>query len=370
MKKITALYILVFIISGLLWHCDHKKPEPISYEKQLILVNPDLGDLTSIISMVDEEIIELSNTELLAVHHVNIKNRYESNIQFLSENIVPYVSVEQIEGDLNEENLFSENPCSKAFRRLFRDSDGILFFGGPDFPATIYGQKTNLLTAIRTPNRHYFELSFLYHLLGGNQDPDYNPLLEKNPDYVVYGFCLGMQSINVATGGTMYQDIPSEVYGLNYVEDILKMDSNAKHRNYWNNLAPRENLNWCNFHKIQFTPGSIFSEKMSIAVNLTPYVCSSHHQAAKDLGKDLVVAARSMDGKIIEALTHKRFENVLGVQFHPEAFSIYSSEARKFKQSPSDTVLISENDFLKQDGSLEFHRAFWSYFSKIFNENN
>jgi putative glutamine amidotransferase len=227
-----------------------------------------------------------------------------------------------------------------------------------------------LLTAIRTPNRHYFELSFLFHLLGGNQDPNYKSLLEQNPDYVVYGFCLGMQSINVATGGTMYQDIPSEVYGLTYVEDVLEMHSDAKHRNYWNNLAPRENLMWCNFHKIKFIPGSIFTEKMDVTEDFNPFVCSSHHQAVKDIGRDLFVAARSMDGKIVEALTHKRYENVLGVQFHPEAFSIYSAKAEKYKRNPSDSVLISENDFLKQDSSLDFHRTFWSYFSKIFNENN
>jgi len=361
-----SLSILIVVVGTLFLSCDQRVTDPISYEHQLVLVNPTMDNLASVISMMDEKVIDLPETELLVIHYEQVGHRFESNRRFLEENPLPFVSIEQIRGDLTTDNLFRENPCSEAFKRIFNGSDGVLFFGGTDFPPMIYGQKTNLLTAIHTPYRHYFELSFLFHLLGGKQDPQYKPMLEQNPDYVVYGFCLGMQSINVATGGTMYQDIPSEVYGLNYAEDVLEMDTETMHRNYWKHLAPRENLIWCNFHRIQFSENSVFTAGMKLEPDFNPFICSAHHQAAKELGNELIIAATSMDGNIIEAVTHKRFANVLGVQFHPEAFSIYFSEAEKYKRSPADTVLISENDFLKQDRSLEFHKTFWAYFSSLF----
>ncbi len=53
------------------------------------------------------------------------------------------------------------------------------------------------------PGRHFFEVSFLFHLLGGSRNESFKPLLDENPGYMVTGFCLGMQSMNVATGGIL-----------------------------------------------------------------------------------------------------------------------------------------------------------------------
>jgi hypothetical protein len=61
---------------------------------------------------------------------------------------------------------------------------------------------------ITDPHRHYLELSFLFHLLGGFQDESFLPLLEERPEYPVLGICLGMQSMNVATGGDMIRIFP------------------------------------------------------------------------------------------------------------------------------------------------------------------
>lgn len=365
MKKRIILFVLLVSISGLYWNCERKIKEPVAFERRIVLVNPSLGYFNSIVSMMKNHVIDLPHTELLTVHYAKTSHGYESIQQFLIENPLPYVRQEQIQGDLDEENIFRENSCTDDFSRLFLNSDGILFFGGADFPPSVYGQKTNLLTSIHTPYRHYFELSFLFHLLGGSQNPDYQPLLEQNPKYVIRGFCLGMQSINVASGGTMFQDIPSEIYGLKFVEDVLALDSDKMHRNYWRNLSPRENLIWCNFHRIRFIEEEFFTDFMNLDPGFTPYVCSSHHQAVHQLGKDIRIAATSMDGEIVEAVTHERYPNVLGVQFHPEAFSIYDPEADKHAITSSDTILVSEYDFLKQDESLEFHRKFWSQFSDV-----
>jgi putative glutamine amidotransferase len=365
MKKIVLFIIPLLLLSGVVWNCERKVEEVPVFDNQLVLINPGRGYLSSVLSMMEEKIIDLESTELVVVHYAPLRHQHESLQEFLEANPKNYVRQELIEGHLDESNLFQENPCTESFTRIFSESDGIFFFGGADFPPSIYGEKTDLLTSIATPFRHYFELSFLFHLLGGNQNPDYKPLLEENPDYVIRGFCLGMQSINVATGGTMIQDIPSEVYGMQYVEDVLEQHADERHKNYWNNLAPRENLFWCNFHRIRFIEEEFFTEVMQLDPSFTPYVCSSHHQAAEMIGKNLRVAATSMDGEIIEALTHERYPNVVGVQFHPEAFSIFDPDANEHKLSPADTLLLSENGF-KRDKSLEFHKAFWSQFSEAF----
>jgi hypothetical protein len=54
------------------------------------------------------------------------------------------------------------------------------------------------------------------------------------------------------------------------------------------------------------------------------------------------------------------------VQFHPEAYAIYSPEAGKNKRAPADTVLVSEYDVINEKNSLDFHKKFWMHFSESF----
>ena len=224
-------------------------------------------------------------------------------------------------------------------------------------PATTYGNPTNLLTSITDPHRHYVELSFLYHLLGGLQNEDYKPLLESHPNYPIVGICLGMQSMNVATGGTMYQDIPTELYGLQTVEEVLAQEQNAQHRNYHSNFGTDNELSWGHFHQIKFEKDS-FLDTLNGLVEEFPYVWSSHHQALKALGKDIVPIAWSIDGKIVEIIKHSKYPHVLGVQFHPEVPSIYNAEA-KIKRVPLETDTKSFIELYPGQKGEDFHRAFW-----------
>jgi putative glutamine amidotransferase len=73
-----------------------------------------------------------------------------------------------------------------------------------------------------------------------------------------------------------------------------------------------------------------------------------------------------MDKKVIEAISHKQYRNVLGLQFHPEDDRLYKINERKYKFTPIDTLSISTYEFLKTNNSLEFHKAYWKYFSKLF----
>ncbi|MEZ4908153.1 MAG: gamma-glutamyl-gamma-aminobutyrate hydrolase family protein [Saprospiraceae bacterium] len=102
---------------------------------------------------------------------------------------IDYIPVIQIDGDLEFE-IYTENDCTEKFKEVFDNSSGIVFFGGWDIPPYFYGQKTELTTEIKTPNRHLFELSFLFHLLGGYQNPNFNNFLEERKNYTVLGICM------------------------------------------------------------------------------------------------------------------------------------------------------------------------------------
>jgi putative glutamine amidotransferase len=203
------------------------------------------------------------------------------------------------------------------------------------------------------------EASFLFHLLGGFQNNVFTPLLESNPNYIVYAICLGMQTMNIATGGTMIQDIPAEVYNLSFVEEVLASDNNAQHRNYNNNLYIDSTLFSGNFHEIKINNQLPIVGNYS--GNLSPLIYSNHHQAIEKLGEDLDVIATSMDGKIIEAISHKKYPNVLGIQFHPEGTYLHNPEI-KYRKNPTDE-LKSGKQILIGHRSYDFHLEYWKNFS-------
>jgi putative glutamine amidotransferase len=99
-----------------------------------------------------------------------------------------------------------------------------------------------------------------------------------------------------------------------------------------------------------------------------PLVCSNHHQAVDKLGKDMQVSAFSTDGKIVEAINHAKFKNVIGVQFHPEVPTLYQPDGPEYVFSPNDTTKFREYDRLMKSNSLEFHLKFWEYFSNLFQD--
>ncbi|MCP4708507.1 MAG: gamma-glutamyl-gamma-aminobutyrate hydrolase family protein, partial [Planctomycetes bacterium] len=104
--------------------------------------------------------------------------------------------------------------------------------------------------------------------------------------------CLGMQFVNVAAGGTLYQDIP----------DQIGEDVNHARGNY---------------HPVQIVAGSHLAERLG---STEAEVYSSHHQAVQDVADGFEVVAVSSDG-IIESLERTEGGWGLCVQWHPEAMS-------------------------------------------------
>jgi putative glutamine amidotransferase len=117
----------------------------------------------------------------------------------------------------------------------------------------------------------------------------------------VLGICRGEQVLNVAFGGTLYQDLPSQ----------LKSATPVKHRQN----APRQ----YGTHTITVEEGSVLHGilKNVLEKDNTFRVNSYHHQAVKDVAPGFVVSAVARDG-VVEAIEMKKNPHVLGVQFHPE----------------------------------------------------
>jgi len=198
-------------------------------------------------------------------------------------------------------------------------------------------------------------------LLGGKQNEKFAPFLRERPNYFVTGFCLGLQSMNVATGGSLTQDIPAQTYKKMNAEETLKLKSNQLHRNYWPEISNDTLLMGISFHPIQFTAHPFFSEKVKAEKDFNPLVLSSHHQSIYELGKDLIVTATSMDDMVIEGIQHRLYPNVFAVQFHPEVPAIYK-EGKKLKFAPEDTPKSYYEIIGEQ--SREFHRRYWLTISK------
>ncbi len=157
---------------------------------------------------------------------------------------------------------------------------GFCFTGGKDIEPSVYNEEKRAGCGENEPYRDEYEL-----LVFSNVVKTQKPIL---------GICRGAQLINVAMGGTLYQDIPSE-----YKTNILHKQAEPK-------FSPSHSV----FVK-ENTPLFNLLNKSQITAN------SFHHQAIKTLGKGLQIMASASDG-IIEALymPEKRF--LWAIQWHPE----------------------------------------------------
>ncbi len=154
--------------------------------------------------------------------------------------------------------------------------DGLVLIGGDDIPPAAYGEKPHETVVPLTKERYEFERKLIARWLASGK-----PLL---------GVCLGMQFTNVVSGGTMIQDIPSEI------------GTKVNHRAY---------------HRVQIESPSILADILGAR---EASVLSSHHQAVDDLGKNLKPIAHSEDG-IVEALQRTDGRFGLFVQWHPESMT-------------------------------------------------
>ncbi len=330
---------------------------------RLAILYPSTGSINALRKLRDLGLLSIEPLEVIGIFHEAENIDYDRSIRLVQELNLDWFHFHRLSGELNAENLFQENDITPEFRTIFEKSDGIIFFGGADIPPYLYAEKTQLLTGIRTPFRHFMELSFVFHLLGGNQDAGHAPLLTSDPTYPVLGICLGEQTLNVGTGGSLVQDVWSELYSAQFLEDVIALGRDNWHTNPYARLYPEKNLLSYNLHPIRLQPEGRFVVEWGFSETEYPFIMSAHHQSVEDLGRNLQVIATTLDGKVVEAIAHTVFPHVLGVQFHPEFPMLYDPEIKN-KLTPDEVQEVSALNILEEHPpSLRFHQKIWSWFA-------
>lgn len=353
--------ILFFIITfALAIPCnsqDYFNKKENQNRKHLVIIHPTELILNQYKYLIDNKILDPGKNKIVGVYFEDEYYDYEKIISMF-----PEFGFYKVNKKIDPEEIYQSNAASSEFEKIFNYSNGIIFNGGPDIPPQCYNEETSLLTEITDPHRHYFEVSFLFHLIGRENISDFTPLLKSRPKYMVVGFCLGMQSMNVAAGGTLFQDIPVEIYHQNSIENITSCSPDSIHRNYYNDFSLNPDYYYAALHKIQITSGRWLDNNIKYS-NPEPVVYSSHHQSIEDLGDNYRVIATSMDKNIIEGIEHMKFPHVIGLQFHPEKYHLYSDEAL-YKFSPDDEIQ-SLTTRLNESNSYDFHIELWKEISKM-----
>ncbi|MGH8078981.1 MAG: gamma-glutamyl-gamma-aminobutyrate hydrolase family protein [Lysobacter sp.] len=168
-----------------------------------------------------------------------------------------------------------------SVRDYARSLDGLILQGGADIDPVAYGERPSELLMTTDPDRDRFELNLLRAFADAGK-----PIL---------GICRGMQLINVAHGGSLYQDLVGG--GATRAQHYIP----AQYDEHKHSLRMRD-------------PGWLASLYPQVD---EPQVNSIHHQGVKALGDGLEVEAWSEDG-IPECIRGNGANFVVGVQWHPE----------------------------------------------------
>ncbi len=369
-KLIFLFFVVTLTFSALI--CHHPRyfdnTKQTSDSIRLTILYPSLGSINALMNLQQIGFIPIENLQVIGVFHEKERTDYQRTMDYANERKLDWLKFHKLTDELNKEVIFQKNELTDDFENIFKKSDGIIFFGGADIPPYIYQEQTDLLTEIDTPYRSFLETSFIFHLLGGHQDSNFVALLDSATEFPILGICLGCQSLNVGTGGTLIQDICSKQYGINTVEEVISLRSDQWHTNPYRRLFPEKNLIPYNMHPIKLLETSKFITEFGFNKNDKPIILSAHHQTPDKLGKGMKVIATSLDGKVIEALDHEKYPNVLGVQFHPE-FPILYDRGRTYRFTPQDKDEISLVEILEQNPpSYQFHQKLWEWFDKKLQE--
>ena len=158
---------------------------------------------------------------------------------------------------------------------------GIVLPGGDDLDPELWGEEAGDRFEPSDPRRTSYELALSAACV--------------EEDLPFLGICLGMQTLNVALGGSVIQDLDQ---------------ATVRHQDLAGDLDLR--------HDVAIEAGSLLARCLGREEGGSFSVNSYHHQAPGRLGEGLAVSARAPDS-VIEALEHPGLRFGLGVQWHPDA---------------------------------------------------
>jgi putative glutamine amidotransferase len=171
-----------------------------------------------------------------------------------------------------------------TLRAIYASLDGVFLPGGVDVDPVLYGESRLPACGVTDPDRDRVEVALVRWAMA-----------ERKP---VLAVCRGVQLLNVAAGGTLYQDLDAW------------SDRAIKHDYFPSGGYERNDL----MHDVQVTEGTQLASILGVTAST---VNSMHHQGIKTLAPGLVANAIAPDG-LVEGVEGIDDGYLVGVQWHPE----------------------------------------------------
>jgi putative glutamine amidotransferase len=217
-------------------------------------------------------------------HPINLGGVYTKTLHYLEQSVSHWVMSKNVLV-LMIPAIESAGLIQRSEMRLYHYAealDGLVLQGGADVAPPTYGEQPRDPAWVGDRVRDRYEIE-LFEAFVGKSKP-------------VLGICRGCQLINVAFGGTLYQDIGTQVPNALDHRDITKYERN--------------------YHSVKFVSGTglakLYPNRGEATIN------TIHHQAVNKLGRGLIVEATAVPDGIVEAIRWRGPSYVLGVQWHPE----------------------------------------------------
>jgi putative glutamine amidotransferase len=239
------------------------------------------------------------------IHHpvgpvLDLGGVYTKTLHYLEQSVAHWVLSKDVLAvmipAIESEGLIKRSEMSLAAYAEYLD--GLVLQGGADIAPESYGEKALHADWAGDRVRDRYEIDLFNSFVAAGKP--------------VLGICRGCQLINVALGGTLFQDIPTQV------------DTAVSHRDTDQYDRTLHGVNLVRGTRLAaLYPGTTQAKINSI-----------HHQAVKDLGKDLVIEALGVPDGIVEAIRWRGPSYVFGMQWHPEFLALAALDDMQLDGAP------------------------------------
>jgi putative glutamine amidotransferase len=239
------------------------------------------------------------------IHHpvgpvLDLGGVYTKTLHFLEQSVAHWVLSKHVLvvmiPAIESEGLIERSEVSLA--AYAEQLDGLVLQGGADVAPETYGETPLHPEWAGDRVRDRYEID-LFNAFVADRKP-------------ILGICRGCQLINVALGGTLFQDIPTQV-----PDSISHRDTAVYEKQ---------------LHAINLVQGTHLAELYPGRRNAM--INSIHHQAVKGLGDNLVIEALGVPDGIVEAIRWRGPSYVFGMQWHPEFLDLHSLDQAQLEGEP------------------------------------